>query len=192
MLPSGLLIGGILIWIVVHLTKSVTPGLRTSLINSIGEGPYKGLFSLTLIGAIVMMVMGWKATSPVLVYELPAGTRHVTMALMWLALILFVSARLPNDFKRILRHPQLTGVIIWAFAHLLSNGDSRSLWLFGGMFVWAHLEIIFINRRDGPRQNPEAVGLMRTFIPVAVGTVLLIVLAWFHPWLSGVSILPAN
>lgn len=191
-MPHWFLLAGILIWSLVHLMKAVTPELRNRMADRLGEHVYKSLYSLSLVGAIVLMVMGWKASSPMLVYELPAGFRHVTMSLMWLALILFICASLPNDFKRILRHPQLTAVIIWAFAHLLSNGDTRSLWMFGGMLVWAHLEIIFINRRDGARQKPEPVGVGRTFIPVIIGTVLTGILLWAHPWLSGVAILPAR
>ncbi len=192
MLPDLLLPAGVLLWALTHLSISVTPGVRESLITGMGENLYKGLFSLVLVGAIVLMVMGWKDSSPVLLYALPAGVKLVTMALMWVALILFICARAPNDFKRILRHPQLTAVIVWAFAHLLSNGDSRSLFLFGGLGLWAILEIIFINRREGVWQKSEPVGVVRNLITVVIGTVLFLVVAYAHPWLAGIAIVPAH
>ena len=36
-----------------------------------------------------------------------------------------------------LRHPMLTGVVVWAVAHLLVNGDVASLVLFGWLGLWA-------------------------------------------------------
>ena len=39
-----------------------------------------------------------------------------------------------------LRHPMLTGVVVWAVAHLLVNGDVASLVLFGWMGLWALAE----------------------------------------------------
>ena len=39
--------------------------------------------------------------------------------------------------RALLRHPMLTGVLVWALAHLLVNGDEASLILFGWMAVWA-------------------------------------------------------
>ena len=49
----------------------------------------------------------------------------------------------------VIRHPQLTAVKLWAVAHLLVNGDSASLLLFGGLLVWAVLEVVIINKQDG-------------------------------------------
>lgn len=54
-----------------------------------------------------------------------------------------------------MRHPMLAGVKVWALAHLLVNGDLPSFILFGGLFVWALVEIIVINK-SGPRPAPAA------------------------------------
>ena len=48
----GLLIAGVLLWSMMHLMKSVTPGLRVSIQRAIGEGPHKGLVALALLGAV--------------------------------------------------------------------------------------------------------------------------------------------
>ena len=60
----NMLIAGVLIWAVVHLMKSVAPGLRASIQGAIGEGPHKGLVALSLVGAILLMV-----------FEIRKGTR---------------------------------------------------------------------------------------------------------------------
>jgi hypothetical protein len=114
--------------------------------------------------------------------------RPVTLALMYVALTLFFSSRVPTDIKRVLRHPQLTGVVVWAVAHLLGNGDSRSLALFGGLGLWALLEMAAINRRDGPWQKPEPVGLPRSLVPLGIGAVAWALLFFAHPWIAGVPL----
>lgn len=185
-----LLVLGLLLWAGVHLFVSIGAGARRQVVARIGIGPYKGLFSLAVIGAIVLMVLGWKALPPEALYLPPAAMRHVTMLLMPFAVILFISARAPTDIKQFIRHPQLTGVKLWAVAHLLSNGEVRSVILFGGMLAWAVLEVIFINRRDGAWVKPAPVGMTRTAISAVVGLVLTAVLVYAHPWLSGMPLLP--
>ena len=185
-----LLIAGILLWAAVHLSKAMTPQLRGQLVTRIGAGPYKGLFSLLIIGALVLMVVGWKAFPASSLYVPPAGLRHVTMLLMPFAVILFLAGRLPTDIKQLIRHPQLTGVKLWAVAHLLSNGETRSVILFGGLLAWAVLEVIFINRRDGARQKPPRVGALKTGLQAVIGLVVTAVLMYIHPWLAGIPLLP--
>ena len=90
--------------------------------------------------------------------------------------------------KQILRHPQLTGVLIWAAAHLMMNGDSRSLVLFGGLGSWALLEIIFINRRDGAWVKPEVPGIGQEIKILAISLVAFLALMFGHPWFAGVAV----
>lgn len=180
-----LLILGIALWSATHLSLAVTPALRTQLIGKLGEGPYKGLFSLTLLAALGLIIFGWRAISPEGFYQPPAGLRSVTLLLMPIAAILFFSAQLPTDIKRWIRHPQLTGVKLWAFAHLLSNGETRSMVLFGGLLAWAIAEVILINRRDGRWIKPASVGALKTSISVVIGLALTAVLMFAHPWFTG-------
>lgn len=184
----GLLISGLLLWSFVHFVPSLMPGLKQSWKGALGEGGYMGSFSLLIIAALVMIVFGWKAATPTLVYVADPGLRPIGIALMVLAFVLFVAAKPPSSIKRFLRHPQLSSVVVWSCAHLLMNGDSRSVTLFGGMLVWAILEMIFINRRDGAWQKPEAPGLVGDIKVVAIGVVVYGVVAWLHPYLSGVPV----
>lgn len=184
-----LLTAGILIWALVHLIPAMAPNLRQRVVDSIGLVPYKGLFALSILASLACIIMGFRAMSLDMLYIAPGWTRHITMLLMPIAVILFVAARAPSDIKRFIRHPQLIGVKAWALAHLLSNGETRSVLLFGGLLAWAVLEVIFINRRDGEWSKPRPVGPLRTAIGVIVGIVLTGALMFAHPWLAGIPLI---
>lgn len=181
---------GVFVWSIVHLLQFLTPDIRINLINRIGENPYKGLFSLLIVISVVLMVFGWRNSSPELVYLPPIYGHMVTLILSAVALILFFSSKVATNIKRLLRHPQLTGFTLWAVAHLFSNGDSRSIILFGGLALWAILEVLFINRRDGDWVKPAAVPLARDLIPILIGLTVYILLLWLHPYFAGVAVTP--
>lgn len=187
-----MLVLGILLWSVAHLFVALGVDQRQQLIAKIGLNPYKGLFSLTLVLALVLIVMGWKAMPQGVLYAPLADTRYLTMLLMPFAVILFISARAPTDIKQVIRHPQLTGVKLWAVAHLLSNGETRSVILFGGMLAWAVMEVIFINRRDGVWKRPAPVGLTKTIISAVIGLVVTAVLVFMHRYFTGMPIISAG
>jgi uncharacterized membrane protein len=107
--------------------------------------------------------------------------------LVLIGLILFFASQAPGNIKRFIRHPQMTGTILWGVAHLLTNGDTRSVTLFGGLTVWAVLEIVMINRRDGQWQRPGPAAIKFDVIPVIIGSVIFAVVLYFHGSLFGVS-----
>ena len=184
-----LLILGLVLWAVTHLFVAMAPGARAGVVARIGEGPYKGLFSLVLVLALVLIVLGWRAMPPEALYNPPVALRHLTMLLVPIAVVLFISSRAPTDIKQIIRHPQLTGVKLWAVAHLLANGEVRSVILFGGLLAWAVLEVIFINRRDGARQKPPRAGWPKTLVSALIGLAIAALLIVVHPWIAGRPVL---
>ena len=114
------------------------PAARSSLIEKIGEGPYKGLFALDLVVAILLMVFGWQSVNVEFWYmPLLAGSPRLVALLVLVAFILLGAANAPTNIKRFLRHPMLIGIIVWSVAHLLANGENRSVVLFGGFGLWA-------------------------------------------------------
>lgn len=184
-----LLIAGILLWSLVHFIPALAQPLKQSMLSKLGENGYKGLFSLLLIAAILMMVFGWRSIEqPSYFYTLPLWTRHLGMLLVLVAFILFVASGMPTRIKQFIRHPQLTGVVIWAGAHLLMNGDSRSLVLFGGLGIWALLEIILINRREGAWLKPEIPGIGQEVKILVIAVVVFLAVMFAHPWIAGVAV----
>jgi hypothetical protein len=83
-----------------------------------------------------------------------------------------------------IRHPMLTAVKIWAFAHLLVNGDLASMVLFGGLMAWAVVSLILINRQE-PAWVPPAPGPLRN--DLIYGGIMLVVfgvIVFIHNWLG--------
>ncbi len=182
-----LLVFGLVLWTTAHLFPSRTVDARARIVAKIGLMPYKGLFSLVILTSLVCIVLGWQSTPPVAVWNPPNGMRHATMLLMLPALIMFVAARVPgNPIKAALKHPQLMGVGTWALAHLLANGEMRSILLFGSMLIWSFSNIKSINARDGkPQPALHAQPTLMLVITVAIGTALWVGLTFAHPYFTG-------
>jgi uncharacterized membrane protein len=166
---------------------------RETLIAKIGRGPYLGLFALVSVIGLVLLGYGfarYRAEGLIPVWYPPAWTRHVVVALMWPASIAVVAAYIPGNIKRILKHPMLVGIKIWAAAHLLANGDLGGMILFGAVLAWAVYDRISLKRRSDPGAPPIAVGGWRNdIIAVIVGTLLYLALGFvFHPIVIGLPV----
>ena len=183
----SMLLAGIVLWFATHAFPAVAPAKRTALQGKLGEQPYRGVFSLVILASLLLIVFGWRSAVPTAVYVPPVGPGLLSSALVLGGLILFFASKMNGHLKRILRHPQMLGTTLWAVSHLLTNGDSRSVALFGALAVWALFEIVMINRRDG--LQALAVGASGKFdlVAVIVGGVVFAVLAHFHQTLFGVA-----
>jgi len=79
-------------------------------------------------------------------------------------------------------------VISWALAHLLLNGDSRSVVVFGGLGIWAILEIFFINRRDGDWVKPTTPAVAQELKSLLLSIILFAVTFSGHFFVSGIAL----
>ena len=184
-----MLIIGVLLWSLVHLMKSVTPGLRSSIQAAIGEGPHKGLISLLLLVSLALMIFGWRSTIAEFVYDPPTWSRHANMTLMFVAILLVGAAQGASRIRQWLRHPMLTGVLVWAVGHLLANGDNKSLVLFGGLGLWALISIITISRNEGTWvKPPKTASVGREVLSLIIVAILYVILVFVHPWIAGVPV----
>lgn len=184
----ALIILGIILWSVVHLIPAAAPGIKARWQAALGKHGYRGSFALLIIAAVVLMVMGWRHSLPIYLYTLSDKIHLATIAIMTFAVVLFVAAKLPSRIRRIFRHPQLLGLALWAFAHLLVNGDSRSVVLFGGLLIWAIAEIIMINRREGVWVKPAVRGVYIEVILGVLSAAVFVGLIAAHPYLSGIKL----
>jgi len=181
------LVLGILLWSFMHFLPAVGPDVRKGLITRFGENSYKGVFALLMVLSIFLIYRGWTSIIPSAVYQPPAWGRHLTDLVMIVAFILFFAPYPRNNFKRFLRHPQLTAVILWGAGHLFANGESRSLILFGGLTLWAVLEIVLVNRRDGAWNKPKPAPI-RNDVGLVIGGLLAYAgMVFAHSWLFGVN-----
>jgi uncharacterized membrane protein len=166
---------------------------RAAAVARVGEWPYKGLFSLFALIGIVLISIGfgqYRAAGLIELWHPPAWTRHLTVALMWPATICLVAAYSRGDIQRVLKHPFLVGVKLWALAHLIANGDLGGIILFGEILVWAVFDRITLKRRSDPGAPAIPSGGRRNdVIAVVVGTLLYLALGfWFHPYLIGLRV----
>ncbi|EIM29572.1 NnrU family protein [Microvirga lotononidis] len=193
-----LLIVGLVLFLGIH-SFSMARGRRAELIGRIGEGPYKGLYSILSLAGIVLIAIGfghYRANGYIPVWDPPVWTRHLALLLVWLAFICIAAAYLPGRIKTALKHPMLAGVKIWAVAHLLANGDLGSILLFGSILIWAVLARISAKRRDVAAQHggtAAPAGWRNDVLAVVIGTLAYLAFAfWLHPWLIGVPVLPTR
>ena len=163
---------------------------RAALIKALGAGPYRGLFSLVSIVGIVLVGYGfaqYRAEGLIMIWNPPAWTRHIVVALMWPASIMVVAAYIRGHIKRVLKHPMLVGVKTWAAAHLCANGDLGGIILFGSVLLWAGYDRATLKRRADPGAPEIPVGgTGNDIIAVVVGTALYLALGFlFHPYVVG-------
>jgi len=183
-----MLVLGVLLFAGVHLIPSLAPGMKTGALRRLGEGGYKGLFSLLLLGSFALMIGGWRSADPVAIYQLPAIVHKVAILLVVVAFWLMAASATRSRIRSIFRHPQLTGVALWGIAHLLLNGDSRALVLFGGLTVWSLLEMPAISRREGVWIRQGAPGWRVEIITVLITALVVSFVIYIHPWLSGMPV----
>jgi uncharacterized membrane protein len=191
-----MLIAGLLLFFAVHLVPT-RPELRARVVGSIGSGPYMGLFALVSLAALALIVLGYGqmqglARGNPQLWVPPAWTRHLTMLLMLPAVILLVAAYVPSRIRTAVRHPMLAAVKLWAFAHLLTNGDLASVLLFGSFLAYGVYDRISVRQRAalGPLGTASG-GVAQDAAAIAGGLALYaFLLVWGHRWITGVPLLP--
>ena len=205
----------------IHVFVSGT-NLRARLVDRLGEGPYRTAFSVASAAGLVWMAWAYNRAPYLELWGAPTGLRHLAALLMLPATFLVVAglttrnptavgaeraaAQGPVGIVKLTRHPFLWGVAIWAFAHLLANGDVASLVFFASFFALAHVGPRLIDskraRNDpagwaafaaqtsatpfrGPlRPSLAEIGWWRIGLAVAVYVALLF---WLHEAVIGVS-----
>lgn len=186
-----LLFIGLALWSLGHLVPALAPVVRKKLMRKLGEGAYKGGFAILMILSVVFIAFGWRAADVSQIYTLPGWARHIAMLIVLLGFICLGGSNMKSNLKRKIRHPQLVGFSLWAIGHLLANGDSRSLMLFGTMLIWALVEIWAINRRDLPQELPAVLPIKSDVILVVSGLVVGGIVMLLHPFFTGVSLIGA-
>ena len=183
-----ILISGVLLWSVLHFFPVFMPKSRSSLIEKVGEKPYKGAFALIMFGALALIIFGWRSAEMDADINSEYWMRHVTYGLLLISIILFGAANGKSRIRKFVRHPMLMGVAVWSVGHLLVNNDPRSLVLFGGMLLWAMISIFGINRRDGAYTPPEPWSWARDIRLVLISAVLYAALVFGHPYFTGMPL----
>ncbi|MDF1750503.1 MAG: NnrU family protein [Alphaproteobacteria bacterium] len=175
-----LLVLGIFLWMGAHLYKRVLPVHRVALMENWGTKRFKIVITLAIVISLICMIIGYRQTEITYLYALPIWAWHLNNAMMLVALFLMEIGRVRGVLRSKIRHPMLTAVLIWASAHLLVNGDLSSVILFGGIGLWAVIEIALINRMDGPWQRPEPGSWFNDAKVLAIAAIVYVVVVGIH------------
>lgn len=199
----------------------VRPKIRARLVSGLGHRGFTLGYSILSLGALAW-VIGAAGRAPFLVLWAWAPWQNalVLIAMALVCLLLALSIGKPNPFSfggfhnerfdpkrpglvRATRHPLLLALGLWAFAHMVPNGDLAHVLLFGifGAFALAGQKII--DRRKQRQMGADwailwdqtqstdisaAVTRFRGFaLRIGIAALLYSFLLWLHPWLFGVS-----
>lgn len=169
-----LLIAGVALWTGAHFFKRLAPQARASM----GDRG-KLLVTAAIVLSLVLMVLGYRMADYIHIWAPPSFFTGINNLLMIAAVVLFGMSATTGRLRGRLRHPMLTGVKVWAVAHLLVNGDLASVLLFGGLLGWAVTSVILINRAE-PWERPEP-GEAKGDVKLAIiSIVVFVVIAGIH------------
>jgi len=185
------LLFGLAIFFASHLVPTRVEW-RQALVGRFGELAYKLGFSLVASVGLVLIVIGVAATrgssADFQIWSPPVWTRHLAFTVMLPAFVLVVSAYVPSHLRDWIGHPMVTGVALWAAAHLLANGDLLAVLLFGSFLIYAVYDRFSLLRR-APAPRPPARGWIGDAAAIGAGLVLwATTLLWLHA-LAGVPLL---
>ena len=183
-----LFIAGLVIFFGSHLYTALARGPREALVKRLGAGPYKGLYSLVSLAGFALIIIGWRGADASVLYTPPEGGRHIAYLLNLFAFVMLAAAYLPKGrIAAAIKHPMLAGVKAWAFAHLLVNGEVRSVILFGAFLAYGVIDRIAVKRRgdNGPAPGPARNDVIAVIIGAAAWAGVYLFL---HPYIAGVAL----
>lgn len=190
-----LMLAGLGIFMATHVFTTMRER-RGDLMVSLGEIRYKALYSIVALFGFILIVKGYgdyRAAGMIPVWDPPRALRHLVLLLMWPSFIFLVASYAPaGKIKRMVKHPMLLAVKIWATAHLLANGDLGSIILFGSFLAYAVFDRIAVKKRGEDAAimayAPNSFG-KGDLIALIGGTIAYGAMFKLHGWIIGVPVI---
>lgn len=187
----AILILGLVVFFAGHLFVTFRAS-REKLSASLGRHGYRIVFSVIALIGLVLIVRGYslyRAEGLIGIWSSPAFMRHITILLMFFAVIFMTAAFIPSHIKMRLKHPMFNSVKTWALAHLLVNGDLGSIVLFGSFLAWGGYARVAAKRRGDRGATTAPAGWINDVLVVVVGIIVFLALGYaFHPIVIGVPV----
>ena len=224
-----MMIAGVLV-LGTHLGIS-SSGLREKLVSALGEKGYLGLYSLVSLATLGYLIWLYGEIPRYDYIWVPAPALYMAAQIIMpfsflLALGGFLVKNPTNvgqegllsqadnpDFARgvtrITRHPFQWGVVLWAVAHLLANGDTVSVVFFGTFLLLSGIGTVLMDRKKAAAlgggwqsyakrtsnlpflailQGRNRLVLSELWLPALIALLVYALAAWGHQWISGVRI----
>lgn len=148
------------------------PPLRGKLVASLGDKLFLGAYSLLMLALLAWVIHAYRGAPLIFFWEFGIAGRLAPLIVMPFALILAVVGLTTRNVTAvggdlapdpqlavkgvttITRHPFLSGVALWALAHLAANGDAASIILFAGMALLSIGGMVAIDHKRALRLGP--------------------------------------
>lgn len=147
-----------------HFLMSSGP-IRGPVAGAIGDGPFRAIYSVLMIAALVWMIGAYNAAPYQRVWDVGLFGPPVILIVMYFAIFFFlcsITTRNPTligmdalhhevapgkGIYAIVRHPMLAAFALWAGAHLFVRGDIAAILFFGGIWTLATFGMVHIDSR---------------------------------------------
>lgn len=174
-----ILIAGLILWSAVHFWKRLAPANRAK-----AGGAGKWIVTVGALAGVMLMVIGYRGAEGAVFWGRSPAMTGINNLLMILSIYLYAASGAKTRITRVIRHPQLTAVKVWALAHLLVNGDTPSFVLFGGLLAWAVVEVILINRASRAWTPPAPAPIKKEVTAIIATIIVYALVAGLHAWLG--------
>lgn len=216
------------LFLITHLGISSSP-LRAWLVARLTQGGYLAFYSVVAVATLGFLILSYQdAPAAEFLWTPGVATRWIALLLMPIAMVFLLGGFLaPNPtgvgmegkikevgdgvgLTRITRHPLQWSFVIWAIAHILANGDLRSLLLCTSIGLVSLFGTVLMDRKKADTLGEDwaryagvtsnlpfaaiASGRNRLVagelvVPVLVGLGGYALALWGHGWLSGVPLI---
>lgn len=184
------LILGLAVFFGVHSVSLLALGWRDRVAERLGNRTWQGIYSIAALAGFYLLVTGYGAAraSDAVLYATPPGFRYLAALLMLPAFSLALASVVPGRIRTAAQHPLLLATMLWAVAHLLTNGSVADLLLFGTFLVWAVAVRISLEHRPARPIRVLPSSPANDVIVVVGGLALYaIFIFWLHARWFGVA-----
>jgi uncharacterized membrane protein len=176
---------GVLLFVALHGVAAV-PKLKSLLKQKTGERWYGPVFGIASVGALLVIILGWRSAGVVAVYDPQPWGWYVNYLLTFIAFLCLGIFLFRGHLRQLLRFPMGLATVFWATGHLFANGDLAGLILFGGLLAGSLAHMV-VATSNGIRPSPE-VRVGHDGLSLIFGAALYGIMTQLHPVLIGVPI----
>ncbi|TKB06878.1 NnrU family protein [Desulforhopalus sp. IMCC35007] len=183
---------GLFLFLGIHCISIVNDSWRNRIVEKVGGLPWKGVYALVSICGFALLVRGYAVVryESALLYSPPQWLQYFSMLLFLPVFSLLIAAYFPGRIKTATKHPMLLATILWAGAHLLSNGSQVNVILFGSFLAWAVVDLVSIGRRQARPVPGAPYSHFNDIIACVFGLGLYVMFVfWLHEIFFGVALL---
>jgi uncharacterized membrane protein len=176
---------GLVVFFGIHLVP-ITP-IKPLLINRIGENVYTGLFSLLALFGLIVIIYGFRTADTDQLWNPLPYSRELALVLMPISVIFLMPGSGKTNYFQKFKHPMFMGILIWAFVHLLANGDLRSTIIFSSFALYCIVDMLFT--KNITNTSNATYPMSNDIIFIGLGLMVYTLIVYFHQYIAGVKIL---